>query len=88
MKSVQRFARNKQGRDFVIGDINGHFNAVNELMEKVGFDESVDRIFTTGNLLGEESPHEDILEFLERPFKSSFPCLMNRVRCAPMNSIF
>lgn len=45
------FERNTKGRDFVIGDVHGMFNLVEQLMDMVGFNPSVDRMFVVGDLV-------------------------------------
>lgn len=47
----QKFDKNTQGRDFVIGDIHGMFDMVEQLMDQVIFDPAVDRMFSVGDLV-------------------------------------
>lgn len=47
----QKFDKNTQGRDFVIGDIHGMFDMVEQLMDQVKFDPAVDRMFSVGDLV-------------------------------------
>jgi serine/threonine protein phosphatase 1 len=51
MSLVQRFERNLDGRDFVVGDIHGCFDALRALMARVSFDEARDRMFSVGDLV-------------------------------------
>lgn len=55
---IKHYPINTKGRDYVIGDIHGHFSAVERALERVGFDYSVDRLFSVGDLVdrGPESP--------------------------------
>lgn len=48
---VLSLPENQNGRDFVVGDIHGHFAMLNELMEVVAFDRNVDRLFAVGDLI-------------------------------------
>lgn len=54
---VQRFERNTTGRDFVVGDIHGCFDALCAAMGTVSFDPTKDRMFSVGDLVdrGEQS---------------------------------
>lgn len=49
----KRFEKNEIGRDFVIGDIHGCFDAVRAILSDPGvqFDESKDRLFSVGDLV-------------------------------------
>lgn len=42
---------NNKGRDFVIGDIHGHKKRFVKALESVGFNQSRDRLFCTGDLI-------------------------------------
>lgn len=48
---VQFFAANSRGRDFVAGDVHGHFEILTALLDQVGFDEAYDRLCVTGDLI-------------------------------------
>lgn len=65
---LQRFRANTTGRDFVVGDIHGHFDLLDRLLAGVGFDGGRDRLFSLGDLVdrGPDSPRA--LEFLDRPW--------------------
>lgn len=60
------FAKNKAGRDFVVGDIHGEFSLVIEALERVGFDGRVDRLFCVGDLIDRGGENAKVLEFLAR----------------------
>ena len=45
------FDRNIEGRDFVIGDLHGCYDILMEVMESIGFDKSIDRMFSVGDLV-------------------------------------
>ena len=42
---------NRNGRDYVVGDIHGSFDVVLRAMDAVNFDQSCDRIFSVGDLI-------------------------------------
>ncbi|AOG02770.1 metallophosphoesterase [Bosea sp. RAC05] len=46
-----RVPKNTVGRDFVVGDIHGSFDLVLRAMDRVRFDQAVDRIFSVGDLI-------------------------------------
>lgn len=46
---VQTVQRNIHGRDFVVGDIHGHFTRLEAALQQVDFDRSVDRLFSVGD---------------------------------------
>jgi len=46
-----RFACNAVGRDFAVGDIHGCFSHLRRSLEAIGFDASVDRLFSVGDLI-------------------------------------
>lgn len=48
---IRRFELNPDGRDFVVGDIHGHFSALEQAMDEVGFDPRRDRLFSVGDLV-------------------------------------
>lgn len=55
------YPANHVGRDFVVGDIHGHFNRLQTVLDEVGFDGEKDRLFATGDLV-DRGP-ESILAF-------------------------
>jgi len=61
---VLRFARNRLGRDFVVGDLHGMFPALVRLLDSVGFDGRRDRLFSVGDLIDRGPRSEQALEWL------------------------
>lgn len=61
---VQYLTLNKQGRDFIIGDIHGHKKRFLKALESVGFDKSRDRLFCTGDLIDKGKHNLFILDSL------------------------
>ena len=52
MKSkVKYFKTNEIGTDYVVGDIHGCYDEFMELLNRIGFDKSKDRMFSVGDLL-------------------------------------
>lgn len=62
------FAKNRHGRDFVVGDIHGMFTSFSKLLKQVNFDESCDRVFSVGDLIDRGSESHRAIEFLNKPW--------------------
>ena len=63
-----RFARNAVGRDFAVGDIHGSFSHLSRSLEAIGFDGSVDRLFSVGDLVDRGPESHLVLEWLGKPW--------------------
>ncbi len=73
--NVRSFERNEYGRDFVVGDIHGMFPHLERLLDKAGFAEGRDRLFSVGDLV-DRGPHSAMaLEWLDFPW--FFACCGN-----------
>ena len=64
----RRFARNPSGRDFVVGDIHGMFPALRVLLARVEFDETLDRLFSVGDLIDRGPRSREALEWIGKPW--------------------
>ena len=53
---IERVARNRLGRDFVVGDVHGCFRTLEQCLAKVRFDPERDRLFSVGDLVN-RGPH-------------------------------
>jgi serine/threonine protein phosphatase 1 len=62
------FGLNRQGRDIAIGDIHGCFGGVTAALEKIKFDEKVDRLFCVGDLIDRGPQSDRVLEWLDKPW--------------------
>ncbi|WP_020558648.1 metallophosphoesterase [Thiofilum flexile] len=62
------FSRNSRGRDFVVGDIHGHFAALENLLQRVQFNPSVDRVFSVGDMIDRGPESHRVMEFLNYPW--------------------
>lgn len=67
----QFIPRNFHGRDFCVGDIHGAYDMVIQAMLEVGFDQRVDRLFGTGDLIDRDDDSYRARKFLERNFTFS-----------------
>ncbi|NYT61431.1 metallophosphoesterase [Alcaligenaceae bacterium] len=65
---IQRYTRNKKGRDFAIGDIHGCFQRLRGLLNEAGFDPAVDRLFSVGDLVDRGDDSEQVLSWLALPW--------------------
>jgi len=61
MSIIKKFSPNTVGRDIAVGDIHGCFTKLQQALDGIGFDPSVDRLFSVGDLVdrGPESDHVD-----------------------------
>ncbi len=66
---LQRYGTNPGGRDFVVGDLHGHYALLITCLNRVAFDATRDRLFAVGDLVdrGPES-----LQCLELAFEPWF----------------
>ena len=60
--------RNPAGRDFVVGDIHGHFELVEDVMRQVAFDPERDRMIAVGDLVDRGPNSHDVLAWLKQPW--------------------
>ena len=63
-----RFARNAVGRDFAVGDIHGCFSHLSRSLQAIGFDVTVDRLFSVGDLVDRGPESDQVLEWLDKPW--------------------
>lgn len=68
MTIVQRFPRNVTGRDFIVGDIHGCFDALREAISAHQFDESQDRLFSVGDLVDRGASSEEAVDWIALPW--------------------
>src|SRR3546814_4769251 len=65
---TRSFPPNKKGRDFVVGDIHGHFKLLTAALNNLDFNPELDRIFSVGDLIDRGPDSIDILKWLEKPW--------------------
>jgi len=66
--AVLRLAANTRGRDFVIGDLHGCLEAVDDTLAAVGFDTSADRLFCCGDLVDRGDDNEAVVALIDEPW--------------------
>ncbi len=62
-KAVLHLERNRSGRDFVVGDIHGHFELFDLLLKDIEFDPTVDRMISVGDTIDRGPESERALYF-------------------------
>ncbi|MGV8865220.1 MAG: metallophosphoesterase [Pseudomonas sp.] len=65
---IKRFAANTAGRDLAVGDIHGHFTRLQAALDAAGFDPTVDRLFSVGDLVDRGPECEQVLDWLAKPW--------------------
>ena len=73
--TIQRFSANFRGRDFIVGDIHGCFDALNAQLGQRDFDPQQDRVFAVGDLIDRGPGSDKVLSWLQQPWFHS--CLGN-----------
>ena len=68
MSEYRMVEMNEAGRDFVVGDIHGMFDRVQEALSKVNFDRDRDRLFSVGDLIDRGRQSREVGRFLDQPF--------------------
>lgn len=48
---IKKFPLNKHGRDFIVGDLHGCYDALETELNRVNFDDTKDRLFSVGDLI-------------------------------------
>jgi serine/threonine protein phosphatase 1 len=59
---------NEIGRDFIVGDLHGAFDALMAAMESVDFDKSTDRIISVGDLIDRGAKSLDCFNLVYEPW--------------------
>jgi serine/threonine protein phosphatase 1 len=65
---IKRLERNTAGRDFIVGDIHGHFAKLNEELWRIEFDRKRDRLFSVGDLVDRGPQSHLVLDWLAEPW--------------------
>jgi len=66
MKKYKKYKPNENGKDYVCSDIHGCFSDLEEILESINFDTSVDRLFCVGDMVDRGPESERCLEFLAK----------------------
>lgn len=65
---IDRYQKNKQGRDLIVGDIHGNFSLLKKELARIGFDESKDRLFSVGDLVDRGPESDQALDWVAKPW--------------------
>lgn len=57
---------NATGTDYICSDIHGHFSLLEDLLAKVAFDKSKDRLFSLGDLIDRGPESDQVLDWLNQ----------------------
>lgn len=68
MNIIEHFKQNKNGRDYVVGDIHGMFTLLYQTLLNMGFDFKKDRLFSVGDLCDRGPDSAEILTWLAYPW--------------------
>jgi len=66
--AVLHLERNNAGRDFIVGDIHGHFELFDLLLRDINFDPAVDRMISVGDTVDRGPESERALYFWKQPW--------------------
>lgn len=64
----EKFAPNRDGRDFVIGDLHGMLDLLEATLNARGFDPRCDRLFSVGDLIDRGTDSPGASRLLEKPW--------------------
>lgn len=65
---VMRLSPNRLGRDFVIGDLHGHYDTLMSLLEAREFDRAVDRVISVGDVVDRGPQSWQCLQLYREPW--------------------
>ncbi|MBU3577564.1 metallophosphoesterase [Polynucleobacter sp. UK-Kesae-W10] len=65
---IKTFTKNATGKDWVVGDVHGHFKRLEDALDKIGFDPAKDRLFSTGDLVDRGPASEEAIDWLAKPW--------------------
>lgn len=68
IRLVQKLPANAVGRDFVVGDLHGCLEQLDELLRVVGFNSAVDRLLSVGDLVDRGPNSMECLQLLGKPW--------------------
>jgi len=66
---------NKLGNDYIVGDIHGHYSNLLTLLDHIKFDNSIDRLFSVGDIIDRGPNSSNMIQLLDQPW--FFSCMGN-----------
>lgn len=64
--NVKQYGINYEGNDYVVGDIHGCFNLLQDELDRIGFNEEKDRLFFVGDLVDRGPDNTKVLQWLNK----------------------
>ena len=77
--AIEKFPINSNGRDFIVGDVHGHFQALSDTLKQRQFNPHRDRVFCVGDLVDRGPSSLEAHQWLAQPWFHS--CLGNHEDC-------
>lgn len=68
MKYIEEFPLRKEGNNYVVGDIHGMFTALQKILDDIGFNPAIDKLFSVGDIIDRGPESEDCLKWLQKPW--------------------
>jgi len=68
LTSILSLPANTQGRDFVVGDLRGAFDLLENALATVFFNPQTDRLFSVGNVVGKHADSIKCIDFFNLPY--------------------
>lgn len=65
---LQKMKTNAHGRDWIVGDVHGHFTRLQAALDARGFNPAQDRLFSVGDLVDRGPESDDVLQWLGQPW--------------------
>lgn len=65
-KRTKHYSINQEGNDYIVGDIHGEFNSLEEKLLKIKFDPKKDRLFSVGDLTDRGSSSKDVTKWIDK----------------------
>lgn len=65
---LKRFAKNQLGKDYIVGDIHGHFSDLEDELARIGFNPETDRLFSVGDTVDRGPESELVSEWMAKPW--------------------
>jgi len=62
---IQHFEENNKGRDFIVGDIHGHYDELMGQLELIDFDFENDRLFSVGDSIDRGTQNQEVLALMD-----------------------
>lgn len=68
MDLFTHFEKNAEGKDFVVGDLHGCFDLLEEELSKLNFNKETDRLFSVGDLVDRGDQSELSIDYIAYPW--------------------